>query len=426
MNFFKFIKGKTFLQHEQKGDHYVAKEAWGKAKLEYETALEKLDGEPHRSPGQAERLQEKINRCREELARQHCRSGDDLSEAGYTEEAREYYLLGLELTNNIKYRSILEDRLDDLERVEENAISASILQSMPEPAETIRREDAPVDDDTYFEALCHTLPQDIRRRYKSYGEPFRSGYIALNRGDFISAAQKLNQAQETHVFDDSYIALELATAYVNLGKNESARSLLEPFVQRHPDALPAYRMLCEILWENGEYGGADVLLQTVPEDLYETQAFILLYGENLYLQQKYTEAVEWYQMALNKYGWNEDITRALAVTLESANQPTVARDLYAQIISRCSSCRSSVGFASHIDPFTRRRYAELSLAAGDHSTEILELLLSLVRDDPDHASFYYRKVSLIYAERGDKIEALRFKKFADQFEILSPNDEKNH
>ena len=426
MNFFKFIKGKTSLQHEQKGDQYVANEAWGKAKLEYDAALEKLDEGPHRSPGQAERLQEKINHCREKLARQHCRSGDELSEAGYTEEAREYYLLGLELTKNKKYRSILENRLDNLDRIEENAMSVSVLQSIPEPAEMIRREDAPVDDDTYFEALCHTLPPDIRRRYRSYGEPFRSGYIALNRGEFISAAQKLKHAQETHVSDDSFIALELATAYVNLGKNESARSLLEPFVQRHSDALPAYRMLCEILWENGEYDGADVLLQTVPEDLYETQAFILLHGENLYRQKKYTEAAEWYQMALNKYGWNENITRALAITLESAKQPTAARDLYAQIISRCKSCRSPAAFASHIDPFTRRRYAELSLAAGDHSTEILELLLSLVRDDPDHASFYYRKVSLIYAERGDKIEALRFKKFADQFEILAPNDEKSH
>ena len=426
MNLFKFIKGKTFLQHEQKGDQYVTKEAWGKAKLEYEAAIEKLDGGPHRLPGQAERLLEKINRCREELARQHCRNGDNLSEAGYTEEAREYYLLGLELTKNNEYRSIIEDRLGELERIEENAISASVMQSIPEPAEMIGREDAPVDDDTYFEALCHTLPSDIRRRYKSYGEPFRSGYISLNRGDFVSAAQKLRQAQETHDSDDSYIALELATAYVNLRRNESARSLLEPFVQRHPDALPAYRMLCEILWENGEYDRAEVLLQTVPEDLYETQAFILLHGENLYRQKKYTEAVEWYQLALSRYGWNENITRALAVTLESAKQPTAARDLYAQIISRCNSCGSPAAFASHIDPFTRRRYAELSLAAGDHSTGILELLLSLARDDPDNASFYYRKVSLVYAERGDRIEALRFKKFADQFEIFAPDDEESH
>ena len=185
-------------------------------------------------------------------------------------------------------------------------------------------------------------------------------------------------------------------------------------------------MLCEILWEYGEYDRAEVLLQTVPEDLYETQAFILLHGENLYRQKKYTEAIEWYQRALNKYGWNENITRVLAVTLESAEQPAAARDLYAQIISRCNSCHSAAAFASHIDPFTRRRYAELSLAAGDHSTEILELLLSLVRDDPDHASLYYRKVSLIYAERGDKVEALRFKNFANQIEILAPNDEKSH
>jgi tetratricopeptide (TPR) repeat protein len=426
MNFFQFFKGKTSLQHEQKGDQCVANEIWGKAKLEYDVALEKLGGESHRSPERVERLKKKINICKDELARQHCQSADDLIEAGYTEEAREYYLLGLELTKSKRFRSILKNRLDHLERIVDREMAASVLQSIPEPTEMFMRQDVPLDDDTYFEALCHTLPPEIRRRYKRYGEPFKSGYIALNRGDFISAAEALKQAQETHVSSDSFIALELATAYVNLGKNESARSLLEPFVQQHPDALPAYRMLCEILWDNGEYDRAGVLLKTVPEHLFETQAFILLHGENLYRQKKYTEAVEWYQMALSKYGWNENITRALAVTLESAKQPTAARDLYAQIISRCNKCHSSAAFASQVDPFTRRRYAELSLAAGDHSTEILELFLSLVRDDPEHASLYYRNVSLIYAERGDKMEALRFQKFAEQFESQAPNDENIH
>jgi hypothetical protein len=49
MNFFQFFKGKTPLQHEKKGDLHVANKVWGKAKLEYEFALEKLAGEPYPS-----------------------------------------------------------------------------------------------------------------------------------------------------------------------------------------------------------------------------------------------------------------------------------------------------------------------------------------------------------------------------------------
>ena len=131
-------------------------------------------------------------------------------------------------------------------------------------------------------------------------------------------------------------------------------------------------------------------------------------------------------MALSRYGWNENITKVLAVTLESANQPGPARDLYGQIIRRCNNCSSPTAFASHIDPYTRRRYAELSLAAGDHSTEVLELFLSLIRDDTAPAPSYYRKVSQIYTERGDKMESLRFQEFAEQFDILVQKDEKSH
>lgn len=424
MNFFQFLKGKTPKLHEQTGDRHVAAGSWGKAKLEYDSAIEKLEREPDPSKGQLERLTEKNRNCKEQLARQHCQSGDDLHEAGYVEEAREYYLIGLELTNDEHFRFVLENRLDNTDRLTESEINTPASQDQLKPGEVIEHEDTKVDDHTYFTALCNTLPLEIRRIYKSYGEPFRSGYIALNRGDFVSAVKELARAQEDHASNDSYIALELATAYVNLENDEAARSLLEPFLRRHPDALPAYRMLCEILWENGEYDGAEKLLASVPEGCRNSQAFVLLHGENIYRKKQYSEAAEWYQMALNTYGWNENITRALAVTLESTNQPEPARDLYAQIIRRCSSCTPTSAFASQADSFTRQRYAELSFAAGDTSTEILELFLSLVRDDPLNAPNYYRKISRIYSDRGNEIEALRYKKFADNMETGEPEDER--
>jgi tetratricopeptide (TPR) repeat protein len=423
MNFFQFFKGKTPLQHEQKGDRYFTSRAWGKAKLEYDTAIEKLEREPYPSKERAERLKEKLRDSKENLSRQHCLSGDDLYEAGYVDEAREYYLLGLELTNDEQYRSVLQNRLGKTDRPASSEMGPPASQDIPEPGEVIEQQDVMVDEDTYFAALCNTLPVEIRRIYKSYGEPFRNGYMALNRGDFQEAAEALTRAQEEHSSSDSYIALELATAYVNLEKYDVARSLLEPFLRRHPDALPAYRLLCDILWEYGEYDRAEQLLVSVPEGLRDSQAYILLQGESMYRQKRYSEAIEWYRTALNTYGWNEYFTRALAVTLESANQPEPARHLYAQIIRRCSRCAPPSAFAAQIDPFTRRRYAELSLAAGDHSTEILEHFLSLVRDDPVNAPTYYRKISRIYSDRGDKIEATRFQRFAEKITLPGPDDE---
>ena len=416
MHFFKFIKGKTPLQHEQKGDLHFASGDWGKAKLAYDSALEKLEMEPAPDSGQIEGLKQKHRRCKEALSHQHRRSGDDLLDAGYPKEAREYYLLGLELTEDAQLRSLLEDRLEKTDPPANGERSAAALVDFTAHEEVTENENVFEDDDTYFIALCNTLPVEVRKTYKRYGQPFKNGYIALNRGDFETALEALTRAQEDYPSDGSYIALELATAYVNLEKFEAARDLLERFLHRHPDALPAYRMLCEIFWDNGDYALAERLLASIPQSLRDTQAFVLLHGETIYRQKRYSEAAAWYRTALNTYRWNENIARALAVTLESSNQAGPARDLYGEIIQRCSSCAAPSAYPAHIDPFTRRRYAELSLAAGDHSTKILELFLSLVRDDPVNAKTYYGSISRIYFERGDETEALRFQMFADKIE----------
>ena len=69
--------------------------------------------------------------------------------------------------------------------------------------------------------------------------------------------------------------LELATAYLNLEKFDQARELLEPFIRNHPEALPAYQMLCELFWEQKEYDAAESLLRSVGvEVIYTTHSSI--------------------------------------------------------------------------------------------------------------------------------------------------------
>ena len=411
------------MQHEQKGDLCCASGAWGQAKLEYESAIALLKKDPGVEKSQVERLMKKLGNSKEELSRQHCQSGDDLLEAGYSEEAREYYLLGLELASSAQLRLQLEMGIKKTESTKIGQFDTATFTDFELAEETAEQEFSADDDQMYFMALCNTLPGELGEIYMGYGEPFRKGYIALNQGYFETAAQALIQAQAEHPSSDSYIALELATAYVNLTQYDSARNLLEPFLRRHPDALPAYRMLCEIFWDNGQYEQADNLLASVPQDLQDSQAFVLMKGESLYRQGKYSETIAWYRTALKAYGWHEHMARALAVTLESANQPESARDLYGDIIQRCRLCASSSTYPAHIDTFTRRRYAELSSAAGDDSIEILELFLSLVRDDPANAPIYYRNVSRIYANRGNRTEALRFQRIAETFESREPDSE---
>jgi len=65
MSFLKIFSGKTPEEHEQKGDELVAGDHWGKAKVEYERALEKLEKTAQTNENLKSRIQEKIKRTKD-------------------------------------------------------------------------------------------------------------------------------------------------------------------------------------------------------------------------------------------------------------------------------------------------------------------------------------------------------------------------
>jgi tetratricopeptide (TPR) repeat protein len=262
--------------------------------------------------------------------------------------------------------------------------------------------------DEYFTALCGTLPADVQKAYRSYGDNFKNGYLALNRGDFMSAAEYLSRAMEENPATDSYIPLEMATAYLNLERYSEAQQLLEAFVKDQPQALPAYQLLCEIYWETGAFTQAEALLDSVPEELTESVAVFILKGETLFHAGNYSAAKELYQNFFRTYNWNEAVARALAKTHEALNEFANARSLYRKIMDQCRSCHA------RIDPFIKQRYADLCFDSGMLNTDILDLYLSLARELPANAPEYYVKISRIYAAQGNHTEAGRFRAIAEK------------
>jgi tetratricopeptide (TPR) repeat protein len=409
MGFLNFWGGKSIRDHERKGDDLAVSGAWGRAKLEYESALEKLEQQPDRRAEDIARLQEKMGQCREKLARDHLETGMGLLDAGAVEEAREYLLLANELTRDAALKNELERQLEKADRSFTAALDTEYFQP-PEP-ELIESDDPDTEDgDNYFAALVSTLPDEIQQAYAGFGPDFREGYMALNRGDFQRAAEKLEAALTENRQDAEYIRLELATAYLNLNRPQEARQLLEVFLEARPAVLPAYQMLCDILWEQQDYDQAETLLKRLPDELKASTAAHLLLGETYHRSGRYQEAIELYRGCLKKYGWSESVSKALALALESAGQYDAARRLYGKIMNECRGCHRRV------DPFVKQRFAELSLDAGYHDSHILELYLSLAQEDPEHAAGYYRKISDIYSAKGNQREAQRFAWFADQLD----------
>jgi len=261
-------------------------------------------------------------------------------------------------------------------------------------------------EEEYFAALCGALPEEMRKAYHTYGSTFKAGYVALNQGAFELAAAKLSHALEENPSPQSFIPLELATAYLNLQKYDQARALLEGFMKEHPDSIQGYHLLCEIFWEIKEFDQAQEHLLSCPEELFDSLPIQLLRGETLFQAKKYQEAKSLCLDYMESSGWNENIARLLAKTYEALFEMEKARDLYGEIMMQCRGC------GVHIDTFIKQRYADLCFEFGKYSTDILELYLSLVQEDPDNKAYYYKKIIHIYSAQGNEQEARRYQAFA--------------
>jgi tetratricopeptide (TPR) repeat protein len=407
MSILKLFSGKTPEEHEQKGDELFSVDFWGKAKIEYERALDKLEKISPQNYELKTRLQEKIYQTKEALALGHQQNADDLLESGFYDDARELYILSQELTENPELRKDLDIKLKGLDF----ELDRSLKEDLPDldfGGQETEKPEIPRQDDEYFRALCGTLPKEVQKDYLSYGNNFKNGYMALNRGDFAVAADYLSRAMQENPSADSYISLELATAYLNLGKHAEAQQLLEAFLESQPQALPAYQLLCEILWERKAFDQAEALLSSVPEELRESIAVYLLKGETLFHAGNLADAKEFYRNFLATYAWNELIARALAKTHEAMNELANARNVYREIMDQCRSCHA------RLDPFIKQRYADLCFDSGMYNNEILELYLSLAQEIPANATDYFEKVSRIYAALGNEREARRFRAIAEK------------
>ena len=394
-------------KYEQRGDDSVRASDWGMAKLAYEAALDSLE---KRAPHDAEsrtRIHKKLHGSMEALSREHVQTAEELMESGFDDEAREFLELAFSMTRNAAIQTNIRNRLRGLERstslpARQETTELEALSSVDE------QEDIEGNEVETFMALLGALPEEVRSAYVSYGSSFQAGYLALNRGDFELAVDALSRAMEENPSPVSYIPLELATALLNVKHLDEARELLETFVEHHPEALPGYQVLCEVFWETEAFDRAEALLETCPEELQNSSAYVLLRGESLSQSGRPSEAAAFYQAFMKTYGRHDAVLKALAMVYETLGDLEKARDLYSEIMNQCQSCHARV------DPLVRRKLADIRFDLGERSVTVLEFYLSLAQEDPSNRPFYFRRVSHVYASMGNEAEAHRFSQFARQ------------
>jgi tetratricopeptide (TPR) repeat protein len=406
MGLFSLFSGKTPEAYEHKGDALVHDRIWGEAKLAYESALDQMAKRSTGDPGLAGRLEKKLHQTKEALARDHHQNALELMAADCMQEAHELLTLAFELTVDPQLKEDLSQKI--------RQTMVADFHLLQQRDEGYRLEDKPEtapthsDTDDLFNLLLAGLPQEVQLAYQSYGENFKQGYLALNQGEFDSAVAYLTLAAQENMSPRSLVPLELATAYVNKGQSETAGHLLENLVQQHSDLLPAYQLLCEIYWEQQQFDKALGLLDSLSADVAQSMVAFQIRGETLLQAARYDDAKSYYQDLYEAYGWREPFAMGLAKAYEGLGRTDNARDVYKTLISRCGGC------GQQIDPAIKRKYADLSLAAGDHTTEVLEFYISLTQEDPDNAVTYYQNISRIYAVMGNDAESRRYLSIAER------------
>ncbi|MCP4372486.1 MAG: hypothetical protein GY797_30930, partial [Deltaproteobacteria bacterium] len=84
---------------EQTGDAFLKALDWGRAKLEFEKALDALEKTSSDDASET-RLRDKLVQAKRSLAHEHRQAGEELMEAEYYDEARKYLQLALDLTRD--------------------------------------------------------------------------------------------------------------------------------------------------------------------------------------------------------------------------------------------------------------------------------------------------------------------------------------
>jgi thioredoxin-like negative regulator of GroEL len=405
MSFFDLFSGPSTEKLEGRADALFEAGLWGRSRLAYERVLAKME-KVAAAGADRRRVSEKLAAASRALAAEHLDNARQLIEGGYAEDARSLLDLAAALNADDAFQRDLEETRDSIDNHGHQSPPAEWEETVFDAGETPAAPPAgPVPEEDFL-ALSQTLPAAVRQIYLGYGSDFIEGYKALNRGAFETAARLLEMAMERHPEPDSYVPLELATAYLNLDRTQEARRLLQGFVAHHRDALPAYQILCEIFWDQGDFAAAEDLLAALPAELAGSVAAVRLRGETLFRSGRYRECGDLYEGFLASYGHNDTLARELARAYQALGKPAKALALYGEIMANCAGC------GARVDPRVKHEFAELNYSQGHHTLNVLELYLALAQENPGRSAHYFERVSRIYATLGNESEARRFQAFS--------------
>ena len=299
------------------------------------------------------------------------------TESTTSEQARAYYLFSL--AQQAQFRSELPEALHYLEEAVRTADSsdlrlelAELYSSMNKSEEAEREARQAVKLDPASATARSTLAQILFQRAAAGADPTArlkeseslyqdlldqgqadeaaaQALSDLQRGreDPAAAAATLERYRATHP-NSVEVDFSLARIYVDMGRSEEARKLLEGAMDKVPDSRETRQLLSDLLEDAGEAEKAVEVFRPVTESNPNNPYGQYRLGTLLNSAGNFTEAQEHLRLALQTDPANVRVLLALGQSLLGSGDNRQAEDIYRRALDRDASSLEARFFLGRI------------------------------------------------------------------------------
>lgn len=304
MLFSRLFGRKGYREYEAKGDRYLHQERFADARIEYETALERLGEEANAGdPDARSRLVGKLGETGLALARLNIEEARTAFAAGNDERGQEF----LELAARFSQHPDIKRQITEIMRTSPSRSIPPIHGSGRNTVSPLRKERGehvdssteplpPPDDDVRFELYLSPLPGDLPDRYRAKGKDFAEVCLMAHDGRRREAFSRFSMMIRESPCD--IVLYEMALITAQEGDPVATERLLGDALAISPDNPLASLSLVQLYMAQKRHGEARVVLDRMKERGILGNQVLLLLGDNAQASGNREEAESFYIQAL--------------------------------------------------------------------------------------------------------------------------------
>jgi pentatricopeptide repeat protein len=301
----KLFGKKGYREYEAKGDTYLRQERYADARIEYESALERLGVEANADdPDALSRIGEKMQETGLALARLNIDEARTAFAAGNDERGNEFLELAARFSQHPEIRRQIAEIMKSSPSRPSGSASGTGRGGVStggkggvEPVDSSNDTHPLPDDDIRYELYVSPLPGDLPERYRAKGKDFAEACLLAHDGRRREAFPRFERLYRDEPCD--IVLYEMALITAQEGDPAATERLLSNAVSIRPDNPLALLSLVQLYMAQKRFVEARELLDGMRERGVLGNQVLLLLGDNAQALGNMTEAESFYLQALN-------------------------------------------------------------------------------------------------------------------------------